>query len=64
MLGANLIIDNGYAKWRIMQSPIKFSTNENELRWSTRLESVRKDFECFFGRLKARFRILHMLMLF
>ena len=58
--GAYLIIDNGSAKWRIMQCPIKFSTNENELRWSTRLESVRKDIECFFGRLKARFRILHM----
>ena len=64
MRGAYLITDNGYAKWRIMQCPIKFSTNENELRWSTRLESVRKDVECFFGRLKARFRILHMRILF
>ena len=61
---AYLITDNGYAKWRMMQCPIKCSTNEHELRWSTRLESVRKDVECFFGRLKARFRILHMRILF
>lgn len=25
--------------------------------WSKRLESVRKDIECFFGRLKGRFRL-------
>ena len=47
-----------------MQCPIKCCTNEGELRWSTRLESVRKDVECFFGRLKARFRILHSHILF
>ena len=41
-----------------MQCPIKFSTNQKELMWSTRLESVRKDVECCFGVLKARFRIL------
>ena len=38
--------------------PIKFSTNQKELMWSTRLESVRKDVECTFGVLTARFRIL------
>lgn len=64
MRGAYLITDNGYAKWRILQCPIKCCTNERELKWSTRLESVRKDVECFFGRLKARFRILHMRILF
>ena len=47
-----------------MQCPIKCSTNEHELRWSTRLESVRKDVESFFGRLKGRCRILHMRILF
>jgi hypothetical protein len=47
-----------------MQCPIKCCTNVNELRWSARLESVRKDVECFFGRLKARFRILHSNILF
>ena len=58
MRGAYLITDNGYAEWRIMQCPVKFSTNQKELMWSTRLESVRKDVECTFGVLKARFRIL------
>ena len=47
-----------------MQCPIKCCTNQSELRWSARLESVRKDVECFFGRLKARFCILHSHILF
>ena len=62
--GPYLITDNGYAKWRIIQCPIKFCTDESELRWSSRLESVRKDVECYFGRLKARFRILQSNTLF
>lgn len=62
--GPYLITDNGYARWRIMQCPIKCCTNAKELRWSCRLESVRKDVECFFGRLKARFRILRSDILF
>jgi hypothetical protein len=33
---------------------------EQELYWSKRLESVRKDVECFFGILKGRFRILKL----
>ena len=28
--------------------------------WRKRLESVRKDIECFFGRMKGRFRILKL----
>lgn len=35
-----------------------------ELLWSTRLESVRKDVECTFGILKGRFRILQSRILF
>ena len=50
--GAYLITDNGYAKWRMMQCPIKCSTNGHELRWSTRLESIRKDVD----------RSLHLLL--
>ena len=60
MRGPYLITD----KWRIMQCPIKFCTNQSELRWSSRLESVRKDVECYFDRLKARFRILQSNILF
>jgi hypothetical protein len=58
VLGAYLLTDNGYARWRMMQCPIKSSFNISELMWSTRLESVRKDVECTFGILKIRFRIL------
>ena len=47
-----------------MQCPIKFCTYEKELRWSARLESVRKDVECYSGGLKARFRILQSNILF
>lgn len=32
--------------------------------WSKRLESVRKDVECFFGVLKGRFRILKLPILY
>ena len=41
--GAYLISDNGYAKWRMLQAPIKSSSHLDEMMWSTRLESVRKD---------------------
>ena len=50
--------DNGYAKWRLLQALIMCSSSLDELIWSTRLESVRKNVECFFGRLKIHFRIL------
>jgi hypothetical protein len=56
--GAYLITDNGYARWRILQCPIKISFNRQQMFWSARLESVRKDVECTFGILKGRFRIL------
>ena len=62
--GAYLISDNGYAKWRMLQAPIKSSSSLDEMNWSTRLESVRKDVECFFGRLKIRFRILRSRIMF
>lgn len=62
--GAYLITDNGYARWRMMQCPIKSSFTMDELMWSTRLESVRKDIECTFGILKVRFRILSGNVLF
>ena len=58
VLGAYLITDNGYARWRMMQCPIKSGFNIFEMMWSTRLESVRKDVECTFGIFKVRFRIL------
>ena len=56
--GAWLITDNGYTKVRSMQCPIKHCSSQQEYDYSLRLESVRKDVEAFFGRLKIRFRLL------
>ena len=53
--GAWFITDNGYPRWRILQAPIKSCSTRHEMKWATRIESVRKDVECFFGRLKIRY---------
>ena len=58
MKGFFLICDGGYHMWRCLQCPLKFSTVQEELRWSKWVESLRKDVECTFGILKGRFRIL------
>ncbi|CAM9914719.1 unnamed protein product [Pylaiella littoralis] len=60
--GCYLIVDNGYHKWRTLIEPTKYPITEEDIRFSGRLESVRKDVECFFGILKARFRILKLAM--
>ncbi|CAM9725630.1 unnamed protein product [Discosporangium mesarthrocarpum] len=44
--------------------PLKSALTVAELKWSKRLESVRKYVECFFGRLKGWFRILQMPLTF
>lgn len=62
--GPYLVTDGGYHKWRVLQCPAKFSSNRALLRWSKRVESVRKDVECTFGILKCRFRILRIPMEF
>ena len=41
-----------------MQCPMKFTESREQHDWTKRLESVRKDVECFFGRLKRRFGLL------
>ena len=56
--GLYLICDGGYHKWRVLQCPNKHSSDEGCIRFSERLESVRKDAECTFGILKKRWRIL------
>ena len=56
--GAWLIIDGGYHKWPETQAASKVCSLPSYAEWRTQMESVRKDIECFFGRLKARFRIL------
>lgn len=56
--GPYIIVDGGYHKWWCLQCPFKHATDPDQVAWSKWVESVRKDVECFFGRLKARFRVL------
>ena len=42
--------------------PSKYPLSKGDLLFSKRLESVRKDVDCFFGILKIRFRILKLAM--
>lgn len=44
--------------------PMKAYANDQEMAWSTRLESVRKDIECVFGRAKGRWRLFKTGILF
>ena len=54
-----IICDNGFPPWRCFQFPIKHTSDLWELRWSKRLESLRKGSECRFGVDEKVFRILH-----
>ena len=57
--GLYTITDNGFHKWRICQFPDTATRLNNGACGRGRsLESVRKDVECAFGRLKARFRVI------
>jgi hypothetical protein len=56
--GAYLIIDGGYHPWEATQAASRLCTDDGYPEWRKQMESVRKDIECFFGRLKARFRFL------
>ena len=56
--GVWLLVDNGYLNWPTTVPPFKRSTNRAEIRFSSWLESMRKDVECTFGILKGRWRIL------
>ena len=62
--GPYLIADGGFAMRRIYQFPFKITSDASRLRWSKRVESVRKDVECTFGILKKRFRILALPLMF
>ncbi|KAI2507621.1 Plant transposon protein [Fragilaria crotonensis] len=56
--GAWLLVDNGYLAWPTTVPPIKTTSSRTEIRFSSWLESMRKDVECTFGILKGRWRIL------
>lgn len=58
--GLWLVVDGGYHRWRVLQCPVSGSSLRPEAEWSHRVCSVRKDVECVFGILKARFRILKL----
>ena len=56
--GGYFIVDGGYQKYPCFVDPMHSPTGHHEVHWSEFLESVRKDVECTFGILKARFRYL------
>jgi Plant transposon protein len=56
--GVYFICDGGYPKDSYLINPFGARSDMAEVYWSEWLESVRKDVECTFGVLKARFRIL------
>ena len=60
MKGAYLIVDGGYLRWKCLQCGLRTSSNDDYIDWRRRIESVRKDIECYFGRLKQRFKILRI----
>ena len=62
--GAWLIVDPGYHQWEATQAASKVTTASDYAEWRARMESVRKDIECFFGRMKSRFRVLKTPMSF
>ena len=54
--GGYLIVDGGYIDHIRFVDPDKHRISREAVLWSEWMESVRKDVECFFGILKARFR--------
>ena len=54
--GLWIMVDQGYHRWRVLQCPLPYTVDPDRRQWSRALESCRKDVECFFGRLKSRFR--------
>ena len=56
--GVYIIFDGGYLEGEVLQCGLKSSSEPGYGEWRTRMESVRKDIECYFGRLKQRFRVL------
>ena len=63
-LGAYIICDGGYHQWRETISGLKGTADLDEASFAARLESVRKDVEALFGRVKKRFRVLKVGLLF
>lgn len=62
--GVYAIVDGGYHRWCTTMSAFRHISNKPYAEWREKMESVRKDIECVFGRVKGRFRILKMPILF
>jgi hypothetical protein len=56
--GGHILVDGGYHKYACFICPQPRRTDSKSVYWSECLESARKDVECVFGILKARFRCL------
>ena len=56
--GAYMLSDNGYLNQSVFMCPWKTPSSRQQLLWSEWVESVRKDVECFFGLMKARWWFL------
>ena len=63
-LGAHILVDGGYLKHACFICPQPHRCDSSSVYWSELVESVRKDIECVFGILKARFRILRSYLVF
>jgi hypothetical protein len=53
-----LLCDGGYHKWGTMMCPFGLTSQREQRLWGEGVESGRKDSECTFGGMKARFRSL------
>jgi len=53
-----LISDGGYPEESIFMNPLGARWEADEVYWSERVESVRKNVECTFGSLKVRWRVI------
>jgi hypothetical protein len=56
--GVYYICDGGYHRWSCMRNPLKDTATRDRRLWSEWVESTRKNVECCFGILKARWRFL------
>lgn len=56
--GVWVMVDGGYCTWAVTMAASSTNPGKVYSAWRAKLESVRKDIECFFGRLKKRFAIL------
>ena len=56
--GEFLIFDGGYLRWQVLKCGLRDSSAPGYVEWRRKMESVRKDMELYFGRLKKRLKIL------